>query len=365
MDSSTVPLDFDSGEVYPKVGLFAAKGRLTGDYMGTTRPKGPENHPRTGQGTRPCYCSWGNMRAHTGNEKLAIRTMKEENTMLQIGKMNTLTVVELEDRGAWLAAGEEYGELLLPKRQLPEGVAEGDGVKVFLYLDADCEPVITTDKPFAMVDDIVGLKVVNANKIGAFLDWGMKKDLFVPSREQNKPMQVGHVYLVRLMLDHEGRMVGTSRLERFLRTDKPPFKAGDEVTALPGERTPLGIKAIVNGEYSGMLFKNEVFGRVTTGRPLTAWVKQVRDDGKLDLTLQKPGVARLDDAGEQILARLKKQGGSLAVGDKSEPELIYKLLGMSKGTFKKAIGGLYKQGKLVIDDYSITLTGDDQREGGE
>ena len=282
-----------------------------------------------------------------------IRILKEEITMLQIGKMNTLTVVELEDRGAWLAAGE-YGELLLPKRQLPEGVAEDGEVSVFLYLDADCEPVITTDKPFAMVGDIVGLKVVNANKIGAFLDWGMKKDLFVPSREQNKPMQVGHVYLVHLMLDNEGRMVGTSRLERFLRVD-PPFKAGDEVTALPGEHTPLGIKAVVNGQYSGMLFKNEVFGRLMTGRPLTAWVKQVREDGKLDLTLQKPGQDRMDDAGGRILTRLQKQGGSLAVGDKSEPELIYKMFNMSKGTFKKAIGGLYKQGKIVIEDNCITL----------
>ena len=282
-----------------------------------------------------------------------IRILKEEITMLQIGKMNTLTVVELEDRGAWLAAGE-YGELLLPKRQLPEGVAEDGEVSVFLYLDADCEPVITTDKPFAMVGDIVGLKVVNANKIGAFLDWGMKKDLLVPSREQNKPMQVGHVYLVHLMLDNEGRMVGTSRLERFLRVD-PPFKAGDEVTALPGEHTPLGIKAVVNGQYSGMLFKNEVFGRLMTGRPLTAWVKQVREDGKLDLTLQKPGQDRMDDAGGRILTRLQKQGGSLAVGDKSEPELIYKMFNMSKGTFKKAIGGLYKQGKIVIEDNCITL----------
>ncbi|MFR9704338.1 S1 RNA-binding domain-containing protein [Aeromonas sanarellii] len=289
--------------------------------------------------------------------------MKEEITMLQIGKMNTLTVVELEDRGAWLAAGE-YGELLLPRRQLPEGVAEGGEVSVFLYLDADCEPVITTDKPFAMVGDIVGLKVVNANKIGAFLDWGMKKDLFVPSREQNKPMQVGHVYLVHLMLDNEGRMVGTSRLERFLRSD-PPFKAGDEVTALPGEHTPLGIKAVVNGQYAGMLFRNEVFGRVMTGRPLTAWVKQVREDGKLDLALQKPGLARMDDAAERILTRLQKQGGSLAVGDKSDPELIYKMFNMSKGTFKKAIGGLYKQGRIVIEDNSISLTGANAAGDGE
>lgn len=285
----------------------------------------------------------------------SIRVMKKESSMMQIGKMNTLTVVELEDRGAWLAAGE-YGELLLPKRQLPEGIKAEDTVQVFLYLDADCEPVITTDKPFAMVGEFAGLKVVNANKIGAFLDWGMKKDLFVPSREQNKPMQVGHVYLVRLQLDNEGRMVGTSRIERFLTPADHSFKVGDEVSALPGEHSPLGIKVIVNGQYPGMLFKNEVFGRVMTGRPQTAWVKQVREDGKLDLTLQKPGLARLDDAGERILIRMKKQGGSLAVGDKSEPELIYKLLGISKGTFKKAIGGLYKQGKIVIEDNAITLT---------
>lgn len=293
-----------------------------------------------------------------------IRVMKKESSMMQIGKMNTLTVVELEDRGAWLAAGE-YGELLLPKRQLPEGIKAEDTVQVFLYLDADCEPVITTDKPFAMVDEFAGLKVVNANKIGAFLDWGMKKDLFVPSREQNKPMQVGHVYLVRLQLDNEGRMVGTSRIERFLTPADHAFKVGDEVSALPGEHSPLGIKVIVNGQYPGMLFKNEVFGRVMTGRPQTAWVKQVREDGKLDLTLQKPGLARLDDAGERILIRMKKQGGSLAVGDKSEPELIYKLLGISKGTFKKAIGGLYKQGKIVIEDNAITLTDAGAAQAGE
>lgn len=294
----------------------------------------------------------------------SIRVMKKESSMMQIGKMNTLTVVELEDRGAWLAAGE-YGELLLPKRQLPEEIKAEDSVQVFLYLDADCEPVITTDKPFAMVDEFAGLKVVNANKIGAFLDWGMKKDLFVPSREQNKPMQVGHVYLVRLQLDNEGRMVGTSRIERFLTPADHSFKVGDEVSALPGEHSPLGIKVIVNGQYPGMLFKNEVFGRVMTGRPQTAWVKQVREDGKLDLTLQKPGLARLDDAGERILIRMKKQGGSLAVGDKSEPELIYKLLGISKGTFKKAIGGLYKQGKIVIEDNAITLTDAGAAQAGE
>jgi predicted RNA-binding protein (virulence factor B family) len=168
-------------------------------------------------------------------------------------------------------------------------------------------------------------------------------------------MQVGHVYLVRLLLDNEGRMVATSRLERFLNDATSGFNIGDEVTALPGEHSPLGIKVIVNGQYPGMLFKNEVFGRVITGRPQTAWVKQVREDGKLDLTLQKPGMANVEDAGERILTRIKKQGGSLALGDKSEPELIYKLLGMSKGTFKKAIGGLYKQGKIVIEAHAITL----------
>ncbi|MGL5948675.1 MAG: CvfB family protein [Aeromonas sp.] len=274
--------------------------------------------------------------------------------MLEIGKMNELPVVELEDRGAWLAA-DTYGELLLPKRQLPEGVAVGDNVAVFLYLDADCEPVITTDKPFAMRGDTVGLKVVSANKIGAFLAWGMKKDLFVPAREQNKPMQVDHTYLVHLLLDHEGRMFGTSRLERFLQPAGANLSVGQEVSALPWEHSPLGLKAVVNGQFSGMVFKNEQFGRVAIGRPMTAWVKQVRDDGKVDLSLQKLGLAKVDDAGARILTRLNKQGGSLAVGDKSEPALIYQHFSMSKGTFKKAIGGLYKQGLITISDFEISL----------
>lgn len=275
--------------------------------------------------------------------------------MIEIGKMNLLTVVELEPRGAWLAAGEEYGELLLPRRQLPADVAVGSQVSVFLYLDADCEPFITTDTPRAMVGEFAGLKVVTANKIGAFLDWGMKKDLFVPEREQAKPMQVGRTYLVRLGLDHEGRMVGTSKIDRYLEGGRPPFNAGDEVTVQPGDHTPLGVKVVVNGRFGGMLFKNEIFGRLQTGKALRAWVKQVREDGKIDVTLHQPGMGKADDASSKILARLARQDGWLAVGDKSDPELIYQLFGISKGTFKKAIGGLYKQGRIAIEDAGIRL----------
>lgn len=274
--------------------------------------------------------------------------------MIEIGKMNTLTVVELEPKGAWLEAGE-YGELLLPRRQLPAGAEVGQGIEVFLYLDADCEPVITTDRPKAMVGEFAGLKVVNANKIGAFLDWGMKKDLFVPEREQVKAMQVGRTYLVYLYLDHEGRMVGTSKIDRYLSSERPPFNAGDEVMVQTGDHTPLGIKVVVNGRWPGMLFKNEIFGRLQTGRPTKAWVKLVRDDGKLDLTLNQPGMGKADDAASKIVARLERQEGWLAVGDKSDPELIYQLFGVSKGTFKKAIGGLYKQGKIAIEAEGIRL----------
>lgn len=274
--------------------------------------------------------------------------------MIEIGKKNTLTIVELEPKGAWLEAGD-YGELLLPRRQLPPEAEVGQGVEVFLYLDADCEPVITTDQPKAMAGEFAGLKVVSANKIGAFLDWGMKKDLFVPEREQAKAMQVGRTYLVYLSLDHEGRMVGTSKIDRHLATDRPPFKAGDEVSVQSGDHTPLGIKVVVNGRWPGMLFKNEIFGRLQTGRPTRAWVKQVRDDGKLDLTLNQPGMGKADDASGKILARLARQGGWLAVGDKSDPELIYQLFGISKGTFKKAIGGLYKQGRIQIEGEGIRL----------
>ncbi len=274
--------------------------------------------------------------------------------MIRLGSMNALTLLRRDDKGGWLDA-EDFGEILLPMRQLPRDAKPGGAVKVFVYLDGDEELVVTGFKPYAQVGEFVGLKVVSASRVGAFLDWGLKKDLFVPAREQAQAMQVDKHYVVYLYLDREGRVAATSKLDRFLDEGWPEYKPGDAVSILPCEHTPLGIKAVVDSRYWGVLYRNELFGKVTTGREIRGFIKQVREDGKIDLTLNQPGQAGTQTAAEKIMARLQKQDGFLPVGDKSSPEVIYQLFTMSKGTFKKAIGALYKQGQILIEDEGIRL----------
>jgi predicted RNA-binding protein (virulence factor B family) len=274
--------------------------------------------------------------------------------MIRLGSMNALTLLRRDDKGGWLDA-EDFGEILLPMRQLPRDAKPGSAIKVFVYLDGDEELVVTGFKPYAQVGEFVGLKVVSASRVGAFLDWGLKKDLFVPAREQAQAMQVDKHYVVYLYLDREGRVAATSKLDRFLDEGWPEYKPGDAVSILPCEHTPLGIKAVVDSRYWGVLYRNELFGKVTTGREIRGFIKQVREDGKIDLTLNQPGQAGTETAAEKIMARLQKQGGFLPVGDKSSPEVIYQLFTMSKGTFKKAIGALYKQGQILIEDDGLRL----------
>lgn len=274
--------------------------------------------------------------------------------MIRLGSMNALTLLRRDDKGGWLDA-EDFGEVLLPMRQLPRDAKPGSAVKVFVYLDGDEELVVTGFKPYAQVGEFVGLKVVSASRVGAFLDWGLKKDLFVPAREQAQAMQVDKHYVVYLYLDREGRVAATSKLDRFLDEGWPEYKPGDSVSILPCEHTPLGIKAVVDSRYWGVLYRNELFGKVTTGREIRGYIKQVREDGKIDLTLNQPGQAGTQSAAEKIMARLQKQDGFLPVGDKSSPEVIYQLFTMSKGTFKKALGALYKQGQIRIEDDGIRL----------
>ena len=272
--------------------------------------------------------------------------------MIRLGSMNSLTLLRRDDKGGWLDAAD-FGEVLLPMRQLPRDAKPGSAVKVFVYLDGDEEFVITGFKPYAQVGEFVGLKVVSASRVGAFMDWGLKKDLFVPAREQAQAMQVDKHYVVYLYLDREGRVAATSKLDRFLDEGWPEYQPGDAVSILPCEYTPLGIKAVVDSRYWGVLYRNELFGKVTIGREIRGFIKQVREDGKLDLTLNQPGKAGTETAAQKIMTRLQKQGGFLPVGDKSSPEVIYQLFAMSKGTFKKAIGALYKQGDIVIEEDGI------------
>ena len=274
--------------------------------------------------------------------------------MIRLGNINSLPLQRRDDKGGWFNA-EEFGEIFLPLKQLPRDAKIGELIKLFIYLDGDGELVVTIYKPYAEVGDFVSLKVVSANRLGAFLDWGLKKDLFVPAREQAVAMQVDRHYVVHLYLDREGRVAATSKLDRFLEQDSANYRTGDEVSLLPCEHTPLGIKSIVDGRHWGVLYHNEIYGRVTLGREIRGYIKQVREDGKLDVTLNQSGAAGTDKAADKIMSRLAKQGGFLPVGDKSPPELISQLFAMSKGAFKKAIGSLYKQGKIDIEEGGIRL----------
>ena len=274
--------------------------------------------------------------------------------MIQLGRMNSLPIIKIDEKGAWLDA-DDLGQVFVPQSQLPEAIKEGSTLAVFPYLDGDSELVISADKPLAQVGEFAGLKVISASRIGAFLDWGLKKDLFVPANEQAKPMQTGHTYVVYVYLDRESRPTATSRLDHYLSIEMPRYEPWEEVDLLICEQTDLGYKVIVNKKFWGLIFYNEIFTTIKIGQRTKGYIKKIHEDGKLDVTLNKPGLARKDEAGEKILARLQKQGGFLPVGDKSSPELIYSQFSMSKGTFKKAIGGLFKQGLITIEDGGIRL----------
>ena len=274
--------------------------------------------------------------------------------MIQLGRMNSLPIIKIDEKGAWLDA-DDLGHVFVPQSQLPEAIKEGSTLAVFPYLDGDSELVISADKPLAQVGEFAGLKVISASRIGAFLDWGLKKDLFVPANEQAKPMQTGHTYVVYVYLDRESRPTATSRLDHYLSIEMPRYEPWEEVDLLICEQTDLGYKVIVNKKFWGLIFYNEIFTTIKIGQRTKGYIKKIHEDGKLDVTLNKPGLARKDEAGEKILARLQKQGGFLPVGDKSSPELIYSQFSMSKGTFKKAIGGLFKQGLITIEDGGIRL----------
>ena len=275
--------------------------------------------------------------------------------MIQIGKTYTLNVIKAVDFGFYLDA-EVLGEILLPRKNAPPDLAVGDAVEVFLYFDSEDRPVATTQTPKACVGEFAYLKVVNTTNIGAFLDWGLDKDVFVPFAEQHRPMQTGHSYLVYLYLDKvDGRIVASSKIDRFLDDDKPHnFTPQQAVNLIIANSTDLGYKAIVNHSHWGVLYKDEVHQRLSFGQSIKGFIKRIRPDGRIDLTLQ--GGRQTRDKYEQIIEDyLHSQNGFAPVHDKSEPKLISDLFGMSKGAFKKAIGGLYKRKIITIGKDGIHL----------
>ena len=274
---------------------------------------------------------------------------------IELGKFNQLEVVKEVDFGVYLDGGEG-GEILLPTRYVPEDCKIGDILNVFLYLDMDERLIATTLTPFVQVGQFACLEVSWVNQYGAFLNWGLMKDLFVPFREQKMKMQVGRKYVVHAHLDEESyRTVASAKVERYLSKDKPEYTAGEEVNILIWQKTDLGFKAIIDNKYSGLLYENEIFSSIETGMEMKAFVKQVREDGKVDLILQKPGFEKVDDFAKTLLDYIKEQGGRIHLNDKSPAEDIYDTFGVSKKTFKKGVGDLYKKRLIALHEDGIAL----------
>ncbi|HHG3246553.1 S1 RNA-binding domain-containing protein [Vibrio parahaemolyticus] len=276
--------------------------------------------------------------------------------MIKIGQINSLEVIKKADFGVFLD-GDDYGSVLLPNKHVPEGTELGDHIEVFLYFDSESQLAATIDKPIAQVGEWGLMKIEGINQTGAFVNWGIKeKDLLIPFSEQRARFTAGQNILVYVYTDKaSGRIVGTTKFNKWL--DKTPanYEVNEEVDLIIAERSQLGYKAIVNGKHWGMIFPSDVFGKLFIGKKLKGYIKQVREDGKIDLSLQKVGVAKMDDLSSKIIDLLEKKGGFLPLNDKSSPQAIFDAFRTSKGTYKKTIGGLYKQGKIVIEKDGIRL----------
>ena len=280
--------------------------------------------------------------------------MNNNNRKLSLGRTNRLTVVRFAEHGAYLSGGPE--DILLPTKLVPEGLKIGDEIEVFVYLDSEERLVATTETPLAQVGDFAWLQVAWVNNYGAFLNWGLLKDLFVPFREQKMKMQKDRSYLVHVHLDPETyRIMASAKVERYLSTDYPPYHGGDEVELLIWQKTDLGFKAIVDNKYAGLLFDDEIFRPLHSGDRVTAYVKQVRPDGKIDLSLQKKGQRAVVDFSDTLLQHLQTNGGRTPLGDKSPAEEIYAVFGVSKKVFKKAVGDLYKRHLITIEPDGLRL----------
>jgi len=275
--------------------------------------------------------------------------------MIEIGHTYPLTVVKRVEFGVYLDA-DNLGEVLLPTRVVPENTNIGDTVNAFIYLDSEDRLIATTRKPRAQVGEFAYLTVADTNQFGAFLDWGLDKQLLVPFAEQHRPMETGKSYLVYLYMDaRDDRIVASSKIDRFLQDDNPAqFKAGQKVSLIIANSTELGFKAIINHSHWGVLYKADVFQRLSFGQSITGFIQRIRPDGKIDLTLN--GGSQSFDKNTQIVLRyLKSHQGYAPFHDKSEPAVIAAEFGMSKGAFKKVIGHLYKKKLVLLEPEGIRL----------
>jgi len=274
---------------------------------------------------------------------------------IEIGKYNTLNVVAITPSGVYLNGGD-LGEILLPNRYVPSDCQVGNNINVFIYLDSAERLVATTEKVLGQVGEFVSLKVAQVNKMGAFLDWGLPKDLLVPYNQQHTKMEVGKYYLVRIFLDQRTeRIAASSKLDKFIDIWPAEYQQGDKVKLIIGGKTDLGFKAIVNDLHWGLLYDNEIFQPLRIGKKIDGYIKQVREDGRLDLILTRGSKNKVNSFTDKLLDSMQKNGGFLPLHDKSAPELIQRTLGVSKKTFKATVGNLLKNGKLTIEKDGIRL----------
>ena len=278
---------------------------------------------------------------------------------IELGRYNLLTVTKRVAFGYYLDGGDVHGEILLPNGEVADDAQPqpGDELEVFVYLDQEERLVATMKTVLAQVGDFAWLEVAWVNNYGAFLHWGPMKDLFVPFREQKMKMQKGQHYMVHVHLDPDTyRIMASAKIEHYLSREVPSYRHGDEVEALVVQKTDLGFKVIIDNTYGGLLYDAQVFRPLHAGDRLRAYIGKVRQDGKLDVMLQKPGMAAAADFSDVLLEHLRRNGGHTHLGDKSPAEEVYAMFGVSKKVFKKAIGDLYRRRLIVMGDDGISLT---------
>lgn len=278
--------------------------------------------------------------------------------MIKVGEYNLLRVKKEADFGVYLEGVDQ--EILLPSRFVPKGTKVGDELEVFLYHDSENRLIATTQKPYGIAGDIVNLKALSVTKQGAFLDWGLMKDLFVPQSQQLTRMVPGQEYLVRIYIDElTGRLAATEKIDRFLSNENLTVKEMDPVDLVVYRRTDIGYVVIINNRHTGILHHNELFRSVEVGDKLKGFIRGIRED-KIDVVLGQAGYKRVEDEGEKILRLLQENNGYLPYHDKSTPEEIQEFFGMSKKTFKMTIGNLYKQRKIIFTQTGIKEADSDQ-----
>ncbi|MHA4895595.1 CvfB family protein [Pedobacter sp. PWIIR3] len=281
--------------------------------------------------------------------------------MVAIGQYNDLRIISKTDQGLILTEGNS--EVLLPYTQVPKNIEIGENINVFVYVQKDGRLTATTKKPLACVGDFAYLTVVDDNEDGAFMDLGLEKDIFVPAREQKRPMFKGESHVVYLFVDEgNSRMVASSKLLNFVEEDDIDLEEGDEVSLLIVDKSDLGYNAIIDNKYIGLLYDNELFDTLNPGELRKGWIKKIRVEGKIDLSLQPMGYGHILDTKDDVLMELRESGGVIALGDKSSPEDIYERFKISKNAFKKVIGGLYKDRLITISDHEIKILVDEEAE---